>query len=245
MTNPVALTTTIWGSGSRRALLLHGLTSAASTWWRTGEALAERGFTVIAPDLRAHGRSPVGDVLSIDAYRDDVLLLGEGWDVLVGHSLGGAVAAAVLAARPQFAARAVFEDPAIDSDVTAQFLADSPEPLANPTVFAVAAEHPDWHPRDVELKVEALRACGPKVGERTMADAAPWDVWPMILNLSIPTLVVAADLAVGSLVSQSKELEVEQSAGPIDLVRIAGAGHSMHRDGFATYSSLLLEFLEA
>ena len=243
MTKPVALTTTVWGNGSRRALLLHGLTSAGSTWWRTGEALAALGFTVTAPDLRAHGNSPAGDVLSIDSYRDDVLLLGDGWDVVVGHSLGGAITASILAARPGFAARAVLEDPAIDSDSTARFIALSPEPTTNPTVAAVAAEHPDWHPRDVELKVEALLACGPNVTERTMADAAPWDVWPSILGLGIPGLVIAADPEFGSLVSEAKARELARTAGPVDIVRISGAGHSMHRDAFVTYMETLRGFL--
>ena len=110
MTKPVALSTTVWGRGPRRALLLHGLTSAGSTWWRLGEDLATAGFTTVAPDLRAHGTSPVGDNLSIESYRDDVLLLGGGWDLLVGHLLGGAVAAAVMAANPSFAAKVVLED---------------------------------------------------------------------------------------------------------------------------------------
>ena len=65
MSNPVALATTVWGNGPRRAMLLHGLTSAATTWWRVGPALAALGFTVVAPDLRGHGKSPAGDSLSI------------------------------------------------------------------------------------------------------------------------------------------------------------------------------------
>ncbi len=243
MTNPVALATTVWGDGSRRALLLHGLTSAASTWWRVGPALAELDFTVVAPDLRAHGRSPAGDRVSIDSYRDDVLLLGDGWDLLVGHSLGGAIAAAAIAAKPEFARRLVLEDPAIDSAVTADFVAESPEPMARPTVAAVAAEHPEWHPRDVELKVEALVACGPEIVSRTMGDASPWDVWPDILGSPVPTLVLAADLELGSLVAADKERELLPVAG-VELRRIAGAGHSMHRDAFTEFSAALNGFVE-
>ncbi len=242
MTNPVALATTVWGDGPRRALLLHGLTSAASTWWRTAAALAESGFTVVAPDLRAHGASPVGDSLSIESSRDDVLLLGNGWDLLVGHSMGGAVAAAVLMARPDFANQIVLEDPAIDSNVTAEFIADSPEPLTSPTVAAVPAEHPNWHPRDVELKVEALLACGPHIVDRTMADAAPWDLWPDIVRLMTPTLIAAADPVVGSLVSAEKAAEIDPN-GSVRLIRVPGAGHSMHRDAFERFVALVRDFV--
>lgn len=241
MTNPVALTTTVWGNGPRRALLLHGLTSAGSTWWRTAAALTEVGFTVVAPDLRGHGASPSGDFMSLDEMGDDVRLLGNGWDLLIGHSLGGAVAAVVIDADPDFAKRVILEDPAIDSNVTARFLEDSP-PLQNPTVAAVAALNPGWLPRDVELKVEALLACGPEIADRVLRDAAPWDVWPWILAADNPMLIVGADTKVGSLVSEEREVEIAANPSATRFVRIPGAGHSMHRDAFDRFFDLVREF---
>lgn len=245
MTNPVALSTTVWGEGPRRALLLHGLTSAGSTWWRLAEDLAEVGFTTVAPDLRAHGTSPAGDSLSIESYRDDVLLLGGGWDLLVGHSLGGAIAAAVMAAAPRFAARVVLEDPAIDSEVTGRFLASFPEPSAHPTIDAIAAEHPNWDPRDVELKVEALLQCGPEVSERTMADAVPWDTWPAVLAMPVPLLLLGADPLDGSLISAADGAKATAANPNVEFVLLNGAGHSMHRDAYDRYWPLLRGFLES
>jgi pimeloyl-ACP methyl ester carboxylesterase len=245
MTKPVALSTKVWGEGPRRALLLHGLTSAGSTWWRLAADLEAAGFTTVAPDLRAHGTSPAGDSLSIDSHRDDVLLLGGGWDLLVGHSLGGAVAAAVMAADPTFADRVVLEDPAIDSEVTAHFLAQFPEPTAHPTIAAIAAEHPNWHPRDVELKVAALLQCGPEVSARTMADASPWDVWPAVLGTPVPLLLLAADPADGSLVSAASGAAAVAANPNIDFVLVDGAGHSMHRDAYDRYWPLIRGFLES
>ncbi|MDX2344515.1 MAG: alpha/beta fold hydrolase, partial [Acidimicrobiia bacterium] len=198
MTKPVALATTTWGTGPRRALLLHGLTSAGAIWWRVADELVAMGFTVVAPDLRAHGNSPAGDDLTIGSYRDDVLLLGGGWDLLIGHSLGGAIAAVVSAVHPLFASRLNLEDPALDSVETARLLAESPEPTANPTIAGIAAEHPDWHPRDVEIKVEALLQCGVEAPQRTMEDASPWDVWNEAGSVQVPTLLLAADPTQGS-----------------------------------------------
>ena len=245
MTNPVALATSVWGAGPRRALLLHGLTSAGSTWWRVGETLAAAGFTVVAPDLRAHGKSPKGDSVSIDSHRDDVLLLGSGWDLLIGHSLGGAIAASVVTASPAFASRLVLEDPAIDSTVTADFVADSPRPPIHPTEASVAAENPGWDRKDVALKVEALLACGPHIIERTLEDASPWDVWPAILGSPIPTMILAADAGLGSLISAEKEREVRAAAGHIHFERIPGAGHSVHRDALAEFMEMVAGFVDA
>jgi pimeloyl-ACP methyl ester carboxylesterase len=56
------LATRAWGDGADRsrplAVLVHGVTSSSRTWWRVGPALAERGFRVLAVDLRGHGASP-------------------------------------------------------------------------------------------------------------------------------------------------------------------------------------------
>ena len=84
-------------------LLLHGLFSDAHTnWFKFGHAaaLAEAGFAVFAPDLRAHGASgrphePSAyppDVLARDAH---ALVSHYGWDRfdLAGFSLGARTAA--------------------------------------------------------------------------------------------------------------------------------------------------------
>ncbi len=245
MTHPVALVTKVWGDGPRRALLLHGLSSAGANWWRVAPDLVKLGFAVVAPDLRAHGTSPAGDDLTVESYRDDVLLLGNGWDLLIGHSLGGTIAAAVIAKRSGFAKRLILEDPAIDSVSTARLLADSPEPSARPTVEAIAAEHPDWHPHDVELKVESLLQCGIEGPKRTMEDASPWDVWPDVLGLGIPTLLIAADPTRGSLVPASKGAEATSNNDLIEFVLLEGASHSMHRDAYDRFFSVVREFVEA
>lgn len=240
MTDPVALATTVWGDGPRRALLLHGLTSAATTWWRVGPGLAELGFTVVAPDLRGHGDSPAGDQLSIEAYRDDVLLLDGSWDLLLGHSLGGAIAAAAVEAKPGFGRRVVYEDPALDWIRAAEFVTESPALVGVATAGAVATEHPAWHPTDVASKVEALLACRPDVEAKTVADIGSRDLWSMVLGAEVPSLVIAADPEVGSLVTAEQEAEARDHS--VRVVRIAGTGHSVHRDAPEEFMAIVAEF---
>jgi len=243
MSSPVALATMVWGDGPRRALLLHGLTSAATTWWRVAPAIATLGFTVVAPDLRGHGSSPAGDLLSLDAYRDDVLLLGNGWDLLLGHSLGGAIAAAAIEAHPGFASQVVYEDPAADWELAADFITESPQSIGMATTADIAAEHPAWHANDVKQKVEALNSCRPDVEDRTIADFDPGDVWSVMLAAHAPSLVIAADPDVVSLVSRQREAEAAGS--PLRVVRVAGAGHSVHRDAPEEFIELVCDFVAA
>ncbi|MXP24904.1 alpha/beta fold hydrolase [Altererythrobacter indicus] len=90
------------GTAGRTVILLHGLFSSAEmNWVRFGHAkkLAESGFDVVMPDLRAHGESAAPH--GAEAYPPDVLvrdakalvdhLALEDYD-LVGFSLGSRTA---------------------------------------------------------------------------------------------------------------------------------------------------------
>jgi pimeloyl-ACP methyl ester carboxylesterase len=117
---PVRLSTLRWGNPDARpaALLLHGLTSAAGTWWRVASDLAAAGWSVTAPDLRGHGASPRTTRYALHDYAADVAALrpegGGAWDLVVGHSLGGAITTAVAEADPRWTASAVLLDPVLD-----------------------------------------------------------------------------------------------------------------------------------
>ncbi|WP_055591450.1 alpha/beta fold hydrolase [Streptacidiphilus griseoplanus] len=50
-----------WGTGDRLAVLVHGMMSDHRTWRRLAPLLADRGYRVIAVDLRGHGLSARGD----------------------------------------------------------------------------------------------------------------------------------------------------------------------------------------
>ncbi|WP_131763376.1 alpha/beta fold hydrolase, partial [Actinomadura fibrosa] len=86
-------------------LLLHALSMDSSMWAGQRIALAERGHLVLAPDLRGHGRRPLGGAApSLDVLADDLAALldehGVGDAVVAGCSLGGYVAMALLRRHP-------------------------------------------------------------------------------------------------------------------------------------------------
>ena len=96
-------------------LLLHGLSSARGTWRGVARRLAGR-YRVLALDQRGHGESehaPGSYVLA--RYGADTIAFCErvvGEPVaLVGHSLGGVIAAFVTRRRPDLVLGAFLEDP--------------------------------------------------------------------------------------------------------------------------------------
>lgn len=226
----IRLNTHVWNPvGERRALLLHGLGSDGTGWWRLASSLANQGWLVLAPDLRSHGASPPGDDHSIAAMAADVALLGDAWDLVVGHSLGGAVAAWLLAGAGD-ARHAVLVDPVLrlgpDQHRTAW--ADQRRDVGDLDPDAVAAANPDWHPRDVGRKVLAARRVTPDVIDAVFADNDPWDVTAAATFWRARVHLLAADPARGGMLPPS--LAQELTSPTVSMQTVPGCGHSIHRE---------------
>ncbi|GAB2467865.1 pimeloyl-ACP methyl ester carboxylesterase [Conyzicola lurida] len=239
------LPTTHWGdpSSERSALLLHGLTSSGATWWRVGEALASDGWFVTAVDLRGNGDGPVATSYRFADYAAD--LPGRGWDVVIGHSLGGAVAV-VAAARPGFAKRIVLIDPALalDSSELPELLNGE---LAELTLDLEGFEklRPTWDPVDVAHKSDAVSKATAHMVERTVADNTPWNVLDETVEITVPTLIVGGDHAVYSMLPTETADALVAANAHIAYRVVPGAGHSPHRDRPDETLSLLREWLAA
>jgi pimeloyl-ACP methyl ester carboxylesterase len=228
---PVRLQTNVWNPlGERRALLLHGLGSDGACWWRLASELAENGYLVVAPDLRSHGRSPATADHSLAAFAADVLLLGEGYDLVVGHSLGGSVAALLLT-RPAFASAAVLIDPVLrlDLDRRERVLAELRADVGDLDPEAVQARNPGWSRRDVERKVLAARAVTPTVVDAVFAHNDPWDVLHAVGSWNARVHLLAADPEVGAALLPDHLAGLPAQAS-VTVETVAGAGHSIHRE---------------
>lgn len=225
----VRLNTHVWNPlGERRALLLHGLASDGTSWWRIASALAEQGWLVLAPDLRSHGASPTAVDHSIAAMAADVALLGDGWDLVVGHSMGGAVAAWLLT-DPAVARHAVLVDPVLhlDPDQHRSAWAAHHHEVGDLDADAVAAANPDWHPRDVARKVLAARRVTPDVIDAVFADNDPWDVVATATHWRARVHLLAADPSRGGLLAPS--LAHRLASATVTAQTVSGCGHSIHR----------------
>jgi pimeloyl-ACP methyl ester carboxylesterase len=228
---PVRLQTHVWNPlGDRRALLLHGLGGDGATWWRLASQLAEHGYLVVAPDLRGHGRSPAAVGHHIATLAEDVAVLGDGWDLVVGHSLGGAIAATLLA-RPMDVAAAVLVDPVLRLDDT-----ERPElrrrlraEAGGATPEEIRRAHPGWDERDVWRKVMATRAVTPDVVDAVLDDNDPWDVVATARRWQARVHLLAADPELGGTLSPQLADEVADGVRVTAEV-VTGAGHSIHRE---------------
>jgi pimeloyl-ACP methyl ester carboxylesterase len=251
MPAPVTLPRLSWGApdAERRALLVHGLGSNASLMWRYGAALADAGWRADAVDLRGHGTAPRVLDYSLAAYGADLVVTrpqgGGSWELVVGHSLGGAAATLAAASDPAWTRRLILVDPAIsltddDRDIVRQ---SQEESFADPSVRAVRDSHPHWHDQDVELKALSAQQASRWAVEQTSAQNPEWDVTDAATALTVPTHVIASDPEVYSIF-RGKPAESVVDANPrITMSVVAGAGHSPHRDKPEATIAALLEVL--
>lgn len=229
----VALPVIRWGIGNpRRVLLVHGVASSGAGWSRVGAVLAAAGIEAWAPDLRGHGAAPRSDRYRFADIAGDLALLGEGWDVVVGHSLGGPVALTLAAGSTRVGAL-VLLDPVLeigDADlpaIVADQLTES-DPFADPARVAVA--NPRWGAEDAWAKAAAMRQVAPHTVEALFADNAPWHHLDLVRDVPAPIHVLRSDPAVFTLFPEAHAAVVRERVPSATIELVAGTGHGIHRE---------------
>ena len=199
------------GSGAP-IVFLHGMGTSAATWNQCMELLEDR-FTVVAPDLLGHGDSPAPDDPAeytrdrtlVDV--DDIVADLTGRPVLVGHSLGGYLALAHAATRPD-AARGVVV-------------------LNTGPGYRDAAKREEWNARS---RRNAHRFGVPEQ-VTTMNLQEDSVVMDRLSEMTTPTLVLAGGDDREEYTGAGQYLERKMPHAR--LVVVDGGGHSMHEDTHA------------
>jgi len=209
------------GSGAP-IVFLHGMGTSAATWNRCMELLEDR-FTVVAPDLLGHGDSPVPndpaeytrDRALVDV--DDIVADLAEPPVLVGHSLGGYLALAYAATRPD-AARGVVV-------------------LNTGPGYRDDAKRKEWNARS---RRNAHRFGVPEQ-VTTMNLQEDSVVMDRLAEMTTPTLVLAGGDDRDEYTGAGRYLE--RKMPDARLVVVDGGGHSMHEDTHAAeVADLIAEF---
>ena len=259
MTETVRLASHEWtdaGAGGARGtvVLVHGVSGWHRTWWRVGPALAGRGWRVVAVDQRGHGRSRrIDGTMTAAGWAADLAATIEGLGppvALVGHSLGGAVAAELVAARPDLVRRAVLEDPPAISRVgdTAWL-----ERLRSELVAAHAdfdgevarelADNPDWQDEDARQDVEGKQlADGDGIVASFRGDAGT-RVLDLAPSLAMPVLYLLA-AEDRSVFPREERARLAATLPAPSRVEVVDAGHTIHRDRFADYVRIVADWIE-
>ena len=228
-------------------LLLHGITDSGRCWTDLVERWGS-SYRILAPDALGHGASDrftAEELASADPiehmYAATLDLLrevsGPGGVLVVGHSMGGGIAAALAAREPSLVRAAVLEDPAwIDTppgsegEPARQRVADAQQTAADPegAIAQCRQDHPTWPVSELpawaaakaDVDVPFLRT------GRAFLDT-PWR--EIAAAVRPPTLVVTGDHEV--LLHGALLREIAGFGNPaLELHVVTDAAHCVRRD---------------
>lgn len=252
-------------------LLLHGVTRCGGDWESLLPALNGE-WRVIALDQRGHGRSARADTyLVTDCVADAVRFVREeiaGPLVILGHSLGAMVAAAVAAELPQVVRGVVLEDPPFHtmgnriagSVWQAQFLGMREAARRGGTVEEITDALGDIRLpasgggfqrlgdlRDrasLAWSAECLGQLDPEV--LTPVIEGRWldgyDLAAVFARIRCAALILQADPTVGGALTDTDADHLVSALANSQRVRFPGIGHQIHRDRPAEVLHALQDF---
>jgi pimeloyl-ACP methyl ester carboxylesterase len=233
-------------------VLLHGLGVSGAVWQGIGRLLGTFA-RLVAPDLRGHGESDkpsagylprdyVGDIAALVAHEPSRPV------AVIGHSLGAVVAALLAAERPELMAKVILIDPPFDASRSRDHIA-TVEKLRHAEPGALEAELMRREPGMGELYAKALASL-----YRTAADGAFSAVlraepgFPAAVaalsNISIETMVVAADPRLDAALGAEAAEHVGSLLPHGKLLTIPGARHAVHASKPRELARAVREFLE-
>ncbi len=238
-------------------VLLHGLSGSRLGWGSVVSHLVDRGgVRVVNVDLRGHGESGRATLDTYDAgsYAADVAglieSLGDQRAILVGHSLGGVVAAALAVARPELVRGLFLEDPPLFEGDGARRAA-SPVASIFPALVAAVRERqargapvedyaallePGMPADEAGARCRSLQIWDPVTMEAALAGVV-WRDFDPLAPIGCPITVVRADPDVGAVFRPDDEKHLVAALPHAVVVEVPGVGHTIH--SAATLPTLL------
>jgi pimeloyl-ACP methyl ester carboxylesterase len=240
------------GSGEPPLLLVHGIGN--HTHFAAQVDYFARSHRVVAPDLPGFGKSDAPErEYGIAAFADIVARLcdelGLRGPVIVGHSMSGAVALEVAAARPDLPSAVVLLDPIpiVPLPALREQRGELAEALAGPAyreAFRAFAEARMFRPTDdPELRariVDEMCATPQHVLAPTFASLSRWSGEDIAGRVSVPVLLVTAGDGLPADMTRTRELLPR-----LEHARAVGVGHFAHVMAPDQINAMIAQFLVA
>ena len=166
--------------------------------------------------------------------------------LLVGHSFGGVMAILATLRGILKPGAIVLEDPVLhfaDQQTPASLLKNDEANLPRDVAGTLRA-NPKWLPIDAEGKVASLRAIDWDHMRQVFADNAPWDLRAdlRVVARAVPTRLILPESSF--YVPPADAAAIEADLGPGAIVRVPGAGHSIHRDDLAAFLGAVRQLIQ-
>ena len=228
-------------------IFVHGAGANHLVWGAQMRALG-RIAHVIAIDLPGHGKSDLPGCDSVEAYGDVILGLMDGLGferaVIVGHSMGGAIAQMfALSHRDRVAGLGLIGTGA-RLRVLPAVLDGIQDDFENTTRLII--ENSYWQPMDESVRrlaEEQLRACPAAVTHGDFIACDQFDVRTRLAAIQTPTLIVCGKQDQMAPPKYSEYLHANIANSQLELIN--GAGHSVMIEQAQAVNHALVEFMRA
>ncbi len=240
-------------------ILLHGLSDNALSWNRL-PMLLEVEYDVLMVDARGHGLSGL-DALGagLDVQADDLTALIEQLHlvkpVLIGHSMGAALAALLAARMPKVIRGAVLIDPPwrdeaelipsngkerYDETVREGFRKNK-ETNLEVLMAKGRAENPGWDDSEFSQWAKAKQQFNIHALDTVMVRAFPW--YEITPHIACSGLLITGDPEYGAIITPALAAKIERLWRKGKVIHIPRAGHNIHRDQFAFVMQAVISYL--
>jgi N-formylmaleamate deformylase len=212
-------------------------------------------YDVIMPDARGHGKSSVPDYgYRYEDHANDVVVLIEALQlshpILIGHSMGGLVAAVLASRNPKLLRCLILADPTflspkVQREVRDSDVADQHRRYLEMSLDDVVAEarvkHPDRSLDTIELIARA----------RLQTSLAAFDVltppnpdyMQVVSAIEVPSLLVIGGPA--GVVSPDVAADLQRLNPRLQVEQIPEAGHGLHYDQPERFAVIVKSFLRS
>lgn len=253
-TNGVRLHHVTYGAGDPAILVLPGITSPAITWEFVAEQLANDARLVVL-DIRGRGLSDAPESgYALTDYAADaagvIETLGLERPVVLGHSMGARIAAALGAWHPDAVGPLIIADPPLSgpgrgdyATPLESFRQQLHEAYAGTTADAVRRFFPTWSERELQLRAEWLPTCAEQAVVRSWEGFSTEDFFALWRQLRPPLLFVYGEES--PVVTAEGLAEVRAANPAAEVVGIAGAGHMIPWDNLADFVAAVRAFVGA
>jgi len=242
--------------GERDAvILIPGITSPAVTWGFVGERFG-RHFDTYILDVRGRGLSEASDALdySVEAQAADVLALAEALGLkryaLVGHSMGGRIAARAACSRPAGLTRVVLVDPPVSGPGRRAYPAKLPwyvdsmrEARAGIGIEGMRTYCPTWTEEQLRLRAEWLHTCDERAVLASFEEFHTGDFHADLAQVAVPALLMTAGR--GEVVLPADIEELRSLLPGLQTSLVANAGHMIPWDDEEGFYAAFGDFLGA
>lgn len=233
-------------NGDKNVLLIHGMASESAAWNNTKKYLQFKNYNTISLDLSGHGFSKHKDSYSFMGWVDEILDVVETLDIpphyIIGHSLGGLLAAGV-ANRSDHVERMLLIDPLlhVPSNLMQFIVKKVMSRFQNADENSLQKSHPTWNKTMIMDELLSFSKWDVKTLEALNSEAG-WDIASDFLYNKdrVATTILKPKHSFLLPITYVNALEKYHN---INVIEVPKSGHSIHRDNPKNYHELLDTFV--